>query len=253
MHPAVEVANRGAEQYFICQQRLQIGRLLQPFVSADIGAGFVAKNERHFVLGQMCALTIHADVVGQFRGRHGLESGGCSDTNALVCYNSGTMGINEWIGYNWLALVQTGALAGGLLFTGIAVLLDARARRVGNLIQLTQQHRDLWERLYLQPELARILDSAADPARPAVTAEEEIFVTFLILHLSNTYYAIRAGFFQKLRGLRKDIERFFCLPIPRAVWEKVKDLQDESFVRFVESSFEDQNMPASHERSGWIA
>ena len=63
------------------------------------------------------------------------------------------MGFNEWIGYNWLALVQTGALAGGLLFTGMAVLLDARARRVGNLIQLTQQHRDLWERLYLQFQL----------------------------------------------------------------------------------------------------
>jgi hypothetical protein len=162
------------------------------------------------------------------------------------------MGFNEWIGYNWLALVQTGALASGLLFTGMAVLLDARARRVGNLIQLTQQHRDLWERLYIQPELARILDAAADPTRPAVTAEEERFVIFLILHLSNTYYAIRAGFFQKLRGLHKDIERFFSLPIPRAVWEKVKDLQDESFVRFVESSFESPNSSASHEQSGWI-
>ena len=146
------------------------------------------------------------------------------------------MGFNEWIGQNWLALIQTGALAGGLLFTGIAVLLDARARRVGNLIQLTQQHRDLWERLYMQPELARILDPDADPAKLPVTAQEETFVIFLILHLSNTYYAMRAGFFQKLRGLRKDIERFFSLPIPRAVWEKVKDLQEESFVRFVEES-----------------
>jgi hypothetical protein len=154
------------------------------------------------------------------------------------------MGFNEWIGYNWLALVQTGALAGGLLLTGIAVLLDARARRVGNLIQLTQQHRDLWERLYMQPELARILDPAADPALPAVTAEEERFVIFLILHLSNTYYAIRAGFFQKLRGLHRDIERFFSLPIPRAVWEKVKDFQEESFVRFVEKSIDDPNSSA---------
>ncbi|HXR46673.1 MAG TPA: hypothetical protein VN784_04465 [Candidatus Limnocylindrales bacterium] len=154
------------------------------------------------------------------------------------------MGFNEWIEYNWLALIQTGALAGGLLFTGMAVLLDARARRVGNLIQLTQQHRDLWERMYLQSELARILNPTADPTQSPVTAEEEIFVTFLILHLSNTYYAIRAGFFQKLYGLRKDIERFFSLPIPRAVWEKVKDLQDESFVRFVEKSIDGPNSSA---------
>ena len=159
------------------------------------------------------------------------------------------MGFYEWISHNWLALIQTGTLAGGLLFTGVAVLLDARARRVGNLIQLTQQHRDLWERLYLQPELARILNPAADPTRSPVTAEEEMFVIFLILHLSNTYYAIRAGFFQKIRGLRKDIESFFSLPIPRAVWEKVKELQDESFVRFVERSFADTNRFPDHESS----
>jgi len=162
------------------------------------------------------------------------------------------MGFNEWIGNNWLALIQTGALAGGLLFTGMAVLLDARARRVGNLIQLTQQHRDLWERLYIQPDLARILDPAADPAQSPVTAEEEMFVIFLILHLSNTYYAMRAGFFQKLRGLRKDMEQFFSLPIPRAVWKKVKDLQDESFVRFVERSFANADQVSSHESPGQI-
>lgn len=156
------------------------------------------------------------------------------------------MGFNEWVGYNWLALVQTGVVAGGMLLMGIAVLLDARARRVGNLIQLTQQHRDLWERLYTQPELARILDPAADPARTPVTVEEELFVIFLILHLSSTYYAMRAGFFQKLRKLRKDIERLFSLPIPRAVWGKVKDLQEEPFVRFVERSFANPNSPANY-------
>lgn len=145
----------------------------------------------------------------------------------------------EWIGHNWLALIQAGALAGGLIFTGAAVLLDARARRVGNLIQLTQQHRDLWERLYIQPDLARILDPVADLTKSSVTAEEEMFVIFLILHLSNTYYAMRAGFFQKLQGLQRDIERFFSLPVPRSVWEKVKDMQDASFVRFVEKSFGD--------------
>ena len=162
------------------------------------------------------------------------------------------MGFNEWLGQNWLALIQTGALAGGLLFTGIAVLLDARARRVGNLIQLTQQHRDLWERLYMQSELARILDPAADTSKSPVTVKEETFVIFLILHLNNTYYATRAGFYQKLPGLRKDIERFFTLPIPRAVWGKVKDLQDESFVRFVETSFTSHDSATNHEPSGLV-
>jgi hypothetical protein len=144
------------------------------------------------------------------------------------------MALKDWLSHNWFALVQTGMLAAGLLFTGIAVMLLARARRVANLIQLTQQHRDLWERMYSQPELARILDPGAELARMGVTAEEEVFVIFIILHLSSTYYAMRAGLFQKPHGLGKDIEHFFSLPIPRAVWEKVKSLQDAPFMRFVE-------------------
>jgi hypothetical protein len=145
------------------------------------------------------------------------------------------MGFYHWLSQNWFALIQTGAMAGGLLLVGVAMLLEARARRVGNLIRLTEQHRELWERMYTDPQLARILNPHADLSRTPVTAEEELFVIFLILHLSSTYYAMRAGFFQKLRGLRKDIEQFFSLPIPRAVWLKVRDLQDEPFVRLVEA------------------
>src|SRR5215208_6415648 len=117
------------------------------------------------------------------------------------------MAFLNWIGHNWFALVQTGMVAAGLLLIGIALLLNARARRVANLIQLTQQHRDLWERMYSRPELERILDPAADLANVGVTAGEEMFVIFIILHLSSTYYGMRSGFFQKPHGLRKDIER----------------------------------------------
>ena len=93
--------------------------------------------------------------------------------------------------------------------------------------------------MYSQPELARILDPGADLARMEVTVQEEMFVIFIILHLSSTYYGIRSGLFQKPHGLRKDIERFFSLPIPRAVWDKVKTLQDAPFVNFVHQSYPD--------------
>jgi hypothetical protein len=141
------------------------------------------------------------------------------------------------ISYNWFAIIQTTAVAAGLFLIGSAVLLEAQARRVQNLIQLTQQHRDLWERMYSQPELSRILDPAADLLKVGVTAEEEMFVVFIILHLSSTYYALRSGFFRKPHGLRKDIERFFSLPVPRAVWEKVKALQDAPFAKFVDQCY----------------
>jgi len=147
------------------------------------------------------------------------------------------MGFDDWIGHHWFPLVQTAAIAGALFVVALAFFLEARARRVGNLIQLTQAHRDLWERMYSQPELSRILDPKADLTAMPVTPTEEVFVIFLILHLSTTYYAMRSGFFQKLGGLRKDIERFFSLPVPRAVWARVKDLQDAPFAKFVERCF----------------
>src|ERR1700722_5974438 len=144
------------------------------------------------------------------------------------------MGLSNWIGHNWFSLGQTVVLAGALSLIALGLFLETRARRVGNLIQLTQAHRDLWERMYSQPELSRILDPSANLTQSAITSDEEVFVIFLILHLNTTYYAMRSGFFQKPKGLRKDIERFFSLPIPRAVWARVKDLQDVPFVKFVE-------------------
>lgn len=147
------------------------------------------------------------------------------------------MTLESWISNNLLALIQTAVLGSALFLIGIAFLLDARARRVSNLIKLTEQHRDLWERMYSQPELTRILDPNADVAKVGLTAEEEMFVVFIILHLSSTYFAIRSGFFQRPYGLRKDIEEFFSLPIPHLVWEKVKVLQEPSFAAFVERCF----------------
>lgn len=34
--------------------------------------------------------------------------------------------------------------------------------------------------------------------------------------------------------MRWDVAWFFSLPIPKAVWEKLKPLQDEEFVAYVE-------------------
>jgi len=147
-----------------------------------------------------------------------------------------------WIAHNWFAFAQTGLLASGLFLIGIAILLEARARRVANLIKLTQQHRDLWERMYSQPELDRIIDPNADIAKTGVTAEEEIFASFIILHLSTTYFAIRSGFFQKPTALGRDIEDFFSLPVPRAVWEKLKNFQEPRFVSFVERYLPNRNL-----------
>jgi hypothetical protein len=44
-----------------------------------------------------------------------------------------------------------------------------------------------------------------------------------------------AGIFTKIQGLQNDVRDFLTLPIPKAVWEKIKPFQDGDFVTFVES------------------
>lgn len=149
-----------------------------------------------------------------------------------------------WFDHNWFALAQTGMLASGLFLLSFALWFQARALRITNLIRLTQQHRDLWERMYAQPELARILDPKADLVTKKITPEEQMFVVFIILHLNTTYFATRAGLFEKQNSVGKDIERFFSLPIPRAVWEKVKVLQEPPFAKFVERHLPRPDSPA---------
>lgn len=141
------------------------------------------------------------------------------------------MGFITWLGENWGSLAQTGAL----LLVASVFFLDLRVRRVANLIRLTEQHRELWEKVHGRPRLARILDPAVNLDRKPVTAEEELFVISLILHLSTTYYASKTALFWKSPGLEKDVRQFFSRPIPRAVWEHFKDLQDEAFARFVDA------------------
>ncbi len=146
------------------------------------------------------------------------------------------MGAIDWIGHNWFTLVQTGGIIAALAGVAFGFFYDARSRRVANLIALTDRHRELWERMNADPKLARILDPTADPERMRITPEEELFVIFLILHLANTYYTVRSGFLKQPHGLARDVQIFFTLPIPRAVWHQVRDLQDRPFVRFVESA-----------------
>jgi len=40
----------------------------------------------------------------------------------------------------------------------------------------------------------------------------------------------------KLEGSRRDMGLFFSLPVPKAVWNKTKLLQNQDFAAFIESS-----------------
>jgi hypothetical protein len=131
---------------------------------------------------------------------------------------------------------KASALSGSLLFTGLALRMDAKTRRVSTVLTITQDHRELWSNLYKRPALSRVLDPNVDLARRPVTHEEEMFILLLVVHLHTSLEVLKPGMRDEPdEGLRKDILWFFSLPIPNAVWEQAKVRQDASFVRFVES------------------
>ena len=146
------------------------------------------------------------------------------------------MGLLQWVAQNWFALFESAGITGGLLFTAVTLRADAQARRIGNLIAITQHHEEIWTHLFTHPELARVLDKAVNLKSAPVTNEEELFVNLLIMHLNSAYHAMQTGMFMKPEGLQRDIQMFFSLPIPFSVWEQSKAFQDADFVKFVEAN-----------------
>jgi hypothetical protein len=142
----------------------------------------------------------------------------------------------NWIATHWFDLIQTVGIVGSLLFAAYTTHKDETARRIANSIAINDQYRNIWKEIYEHPTLARVLEKGTDLEQKPVSIEEERFVMTLILHLGTAFRAIKHGEFVPLEGLRKDVKHFFSLPIPKAVWEKIKPLQDNNFTSFVEES-----------------
>jgi hypothetical protein len=88
--------------------------------------------------------------------------------------------------------------------------------------------------MFRNPDLARVLDASSDLANRELTRDEAIFVSMVIQHLSSAFEAVKTGLTIRPEGLRQDVGEFFSLPIPRTIWEKIKSLQNDDFVDFVE-------------------
>lgn len=142
--------------------------------------------------------------------------------------------MGAWIAANWFVLLQSVGIIGGLLFTAVSLRSDTHTRRISNLLTITNQHREIWSRLFDRPELARVLSESADVNRAQVTEVESLLIRLLILHLSSSYHAIKDGVFLSPEGVRKDIAWFFSLPLPKTVWRHWRRFQDRAFVAFVD-------------------
>jgi hypothetical protein len=145
------------------------------------------------------------------------------------------MELHHWIGDHGFDLLEAAAIIASLTFTAVSFRRDDRSRRVENLLTLTQSHRDVWKEQLRDPKLRRVLEAKADLAREPVTRAEEIFVTLVVQHLNIVFHALRDELTIQPEGLRRDVWQFLSLPIPQAVWNQLKPLQNDAFVAFVEA------------------
>lgn len=145
------------------------------------------------------------------------------------------MEIWGWASQNWFNLLSAIGIMGGLCFTAHSLRSETKTRRIANLLTITANHREIWKEFLNNPKLARVRDAGADTIKQPVTDAERVFVTFVVLHMSSVFHAMSDQLVVKVEGLRRDIAQFFSLPIPREVWEKIKVLQNDEFVAFVES------------------
>lgn len=144
------------------------------------------------------------------------------------------MEIGGWVSQNWFNLFSVIGIIAGLWFTAFSLRSETKTRRIANLLTITANHREIWKEFLNNPKLARVRDAAADTAKQPVTDAERVFVTLVILHINSVYYAMSDQLVVKYEGLRRDIAQFFSLPIPQAVWDRMKVFQNDALVRFIE-------------------
>ncbi len=141
-----------------------------------------------------------------------------------------------WLLENWFEVLSALGIVGGLCFTAVSLRSETKTRRVANLLAITANYREVWKEFFISPELARVIEPSADVSEQAVTPAEEFFVYTVIAHTSSVYEALKDKLMTKQEGLERDVRMFFSLPVPKAIWQKAKPLQNQDFVAFIESS-----------------
>ena len=145
------------------------------------------------------------------------------------------MEIWSWLANNSFNLLSAVGIIGGLCFTAHSLRSETKTRRVANLLTITANHREVWKVFFSDKGLTRVCDASADTTKQPITDAEQMFVTLVLLHMSSVFYAMSDQLVVKVEGLRRDVAQFLSRPIPSEVWEKIKVLQNDDFVAFVES------------------
>lgn len=145
------------------------------------------------------------------------------------------MEVVRWLTEHGGSVLEGVGIVGGLIFTGVGLHRDSKARRIGNLIGLTQQQRDIWNRAMEEPELIRVQAAERDIMKEPPTTREKLFVRSLVIYLATVHRAVRLDELLRPHGMERDIREFFSKPLPRDVWNDLRPYQDPDFVAFVEA------------------
>ena len=122
------------------------------------------------------------------------------------------------------------------MFTAVSLRSETRTRRIANLLTVTGNYREIWKEYFHNPKLTRVLDTSVDVLTQPITPDEELFVGLIISHINSVFYATNDDLVVEWEGLRRDVGAFFSLPLPNAVWQRTKLLQNQDFAAFIESS-----------------
>jgi hypothetical protein len=142
--------------------------------------------------------------------------------------------MTNWLAENWFNLLSAVGIISSFVFAAISLRSETKTRQTANLLTITASHRDIWKQFLNDENLARVRSDKVNLTRNPITDAELVFVNLVILHLNSVYYAMKVQLVVEYDGLRRDVAQFFSLPIPKAVWEKVRAVQNDDFVEFVE-------------------
>ena len=145
------------------------------------------------------------------------------------------MEVSRWAVENWFDILNAIGIISGLFFTAHSLRSETKTRKVANLLAMTANHREIWKETFTRPDLAEVVNPSADVVKQPVTYDQEIFVKMVILQLSSVYEALKNELVIQQEGLRRDAASFLSLPIPGAVWEKIKVFQNADFAAFIEN------------------
>ena len=134
---------------------------------------------------------------------------------------------------NWFDLLQSIFIVVGFIFTYRATRHDMRSSRVEHLLQINESHREIWAKIYSNPELLRIKKTEVNLQESPITEAEKQLAIEVIIHIYSVYEPIQSKQIDK-GEMEKDIAEYLQLPIPNAVWLEVKGYHNKQFVSYID-------------------